>query len=223
MQPTRPALPLDSPPGAGVLARIPSFFKMGFWLCVGIGIAVVLRRVIALIRPLNSKAPPDLRTLDAFFQSHAAPTYAHIALAFAFVCLLPFVFWSRTRGTTPVRVGFHSLGAAVGISAFIMAHYAVGGAVETAAVIFYNSLFLASLAVSGVSLSKGQIERSWRWTLRATAISLGIATTRPVMGIFFATARLSHLTPQQFFGPAFWIGFSVNTLAMEIWLRKRAA
>jgi hypothetical protein len=52
-------------------------------------------------------------------------------------------------------------------------------------------------------------------------ILLGIATTRPVMGIFFATSRLTHLQPWQFFGWAFWIGFSTNTLAVELWLRFR--
>jgi hypothetical protein len=57
--------------------------------------------------------------------------------------------------------------------------------------------------------------------LRAIAILLGIATTRPVMGVFFATSRLTHLTPAQFFGIAFWIGFSLNTLVMELWLRAK--
>lgn len=41
------------------------------------------------------------------------------------------------------------------------------------------------------------------------------------MGIFFATARLTHLTPHQFFGIAFWIGFSINTLIIEFWLRNQ--
>jgi hypothetical protein len=57
--------------------------------------------------------------------------------------------------------------------------------------------------------------------LRAIAILLGIATTRPVMGVFFATSRLTHLTPTQFFGIAFWIGFSLNTVLIELWLRTR--
>ena len=44
------------------------------------------------------------------------------------------------------------------------------------------------------------------------------------MGVFFATSRLTHLTPSQFFGIAFWIGFSINTfLAIEIWLRSGAS
>jgi hypothetical protein len=57
--------------------------------------------------------------------------------------------------------------------------------------------------------------------LRAVAILLGIATTRPVIGVFFATSRITHLSPRQFFGVAFWIGFSVNALVMELWIRKQ--
>ncbi|HYK50356.1 MAG TPA: DUF2306 domain-containing protein, partial [Terriglobales bacterium] len=56
---------------------------------------------------------------------------------------------------------------------------------------------------------------------RAIAILLGIATTRPVMGVFFATSSVTHLSPPQFFGIAFWIGFSINTLIVELWLRSR--
>ena len=56
---------------------------------------------------------------------------------------------------------------------------------------------------------------------RAVGILLGIATTRPVMGVFFATSAFTHLQPKQFFGMAFWIGFSINTLVVELWLRRR--
>jgi hypothetical protein len=42
-----------------------------------------------------------------------------------------------------------------------------------------------------------------------------------VMGIFFATSRITHLSPEQFFGIAFWIGFSINTLIIELWLRSQ--
>jgi uncharacterized membrane protein YsdA (DUF1294 family) len=40
------------------------------------------------------------------------------------------------------------------------------------------------------------------------------------MGVFFATSTLTHMTPQQFFGIAFWIGFSINTIVIEFWLRR---
>ena len=41
--------------------------------------------------------------------------------------------------------------------------------------------------------------------------------------LFCATSRLTHLAPaHQWLGIAFWIGFSINALAIEIWLRTRA-
>ncbi len=202
------------------LPRVPRVLQAGFWFCIVIGIAVVLRRALALWRPLATNAPTDLLRLDAFFKTHAILTYVHIFAALVFVCVLPFVFWSRTRASTLVRLLFYTVGTIVGFSAFAMVVHPVGGAIEGAAVIFYNGLFLVSLAFSCSAWKMGQTEKSLRWTLRATAISLGIATTRPVMGIFFATSHLTHWTPEQFFGPAFLVGFSINTLVMELWLRK---
>ncbi len=202
------------------MPQVPRALRVGFWLCIVIGIAVVLRRALVLARPRATSRPPALLRLDTYFLTHATLTYVHIFAALFFVCVLPFVFWSRTRASAIVRLSFYTLGTIVGFSAFGMGLHPVGGKIEAAAVIFYNSLFLTSLALSFFAWQKGQAESSLRWTLRATAISLGIATTRPVMGIFFATSRLTHWTPEQFFGPAFWIGFSINTLVMELWLPK---
>ena len=35
-----------------------------------------------------------------------------------------------------------------------------------------------------------------RWMIRAYAIGLGVATVRPIVGVFFATSRITHLTPR---------------------------
>ena len=61
------------------------------------------------------------------------------------------------------------------------------------------------------------------WMMRAIAVLLGIATTRPVMGVFFATESVTHLQPQQFFGTAFWIGFTATYIAGEAYLRSHPA
>ena len=42
-----------------------------------------------------------------------------------------------------------------------------------------------------------------------------IATIRPIVGIFFATRRLS---PHEFFGIAFWIGFTLHLILAEVWI-----
>lgn len=209
----------DSP---GVLAaRFPRALKIGFWFCILIAVAAVLRRVVALSAPPSPNLPQQLTTLDAQFASHAALTYFHILCALAFVLLLPLLFWRRTRGSILVERAFFVLGAVVGGTAFAMSVHAVGGWLERSAVLTFDTLFVTSLALAFVSMRRGDIAHKERWMLRAIAVLLGIATTRPVMGIFFATAHLTGLTPQQFFGVAFWIGFTLNTLVIEFWLRNR--
>jgi hypothetical protein len=158
--------------------------------------------------------------LDAVFASHAALTLAHILPAMVFVLLTPFVLSRRFRAAWAERL-FYPLGAVVGLTAYAMSVYSIGGWVERSAVLFFNSLYLYSLARAYGFMRRGEAVEKMRWTLRAVAVLLGIATTRPVMGVFFATSRLTHLEPSQFFGIAFWIGFSINTFAIELWLRSR--
>ena len=50
------------------------------------------------------------------------------------------------------------------------------------------------------------------------AIGLAVATIRPIIGFFFATSRLTHLTPHEFFGTAFWLGFTLQLMAAEAWI-----
>ena len=59
--------------------------------------------------------------------------------------------------------------------------------------------------------------------LPAIAVGIAVAAIRPIVGIFFATARLTHLTPHDFFGIAFWLGFTGTILAAELWLRRKLA
>jgi hypothetical protein len=93
---------------------------------------------------------------------------------------------------------------------------------ERSAVLVFNTLFLWELGRSYLLWRHGEFGQGRRWLIRAIAVLLGIATTRPVMGVFFATSRLTHLEPRQFFGMAFWIGFTINTLVIETWLRSQA-
>jgi len=198
----------------------PLGLRFGFWICIFIGVAVVVRRLLALRRPASSGAPPDLARLDAWFQTHAVLTYIHILTALVFLGFLALIFWQRTRRSVVIRRVYYCLGALVAITAYAMSAYSVGGWVERAAVLFFNTIFLITLGLSFHAWRTGMVAQERRWTLRSAATVLGIATTRPVMGVFFATSRLTHWTVQQFFGPAFWIGFAINVIVMEFWLRK---
>jgi Predicted membrane protein (DUF2306) len=217
---------LMKPTGQGTIAafvpaQFPLGLKIGFWFCIAIAIAVVLRRVVALSTPPSPNAPAHLAALDAYFAAYATLTYVHILCALVFVLLLPLLFWRRTRSSVTLERTIFPLGLIVGITAYAMSAHAVGGWLERAAVLLFNSLFLFALYRAWSFARRNDQPHQQRWMLRAIAILLGIATTRPVMGVFFATSRLTHLTPQQFFGIAFWIGFSINTIVMELWLRTR--
>jgi hypothetical protein len=183
-----------------------------------IAVAVVLRRLFALAAPSHG-GPPQMAGLDDSVASHAALTLAHIIPGLFFVLLSPFVVFSRfARLHWPERILF-PLGAIVGLTAYAMSAFAIGGWIERSGVFFFDTLFLYSLARAFAHRQRGEPLLKRRWLLRSIAILLGIATTRPVMGAFFATSTATHLVPSQFFGIAFWIGFSINTLVFEFWLR----
>jgi hypothetical protein len=205
--------------------HVPVWLRTGFWVCIVISIAVVIRRAIALAFPSQS-GPAQMVDLDHAFASHSALTLAHVIPALALVIVIPFALLGRFSSLKwPEQVLF-PLGTIVGLTAYAMTAYSIGGMTERSAVFFYNSLFLLSLGRAWFFKLQDQPGDERRWLLRAVAILLGIATTRPVMGVFFATRSVTHLTPHQFFGIAFWIGFSINWIIVETWLyaqRKRGS
>jgi hypothetical protein len=91
----------------------------------------------------------------------------------------------------------------------------------SAATMLYGCFFLFSLVRAIWLLRIGDLALHEEWMMRAIGIALGVATTRPIMGIFFATSRWTGLGPHEFFGIAFWIGFTVTYIATEAWIRHR--
>lgn len=197
----------------------PLWLRVGFWACVLIAVAAVIRRTFALLYPPRF-APVQMAALDNWFASHAALTLAHILPALLFVLIAPFFVIRKSNETGWQEYALFPLGLVVGITAYAMSAYSVGGWGERSAVLVFGTLFLYSLSRAYLYLRRGELLLKRRWMIRAIAILLGIAVTRPVMGIFFATSPLTHLQPSQFFGIAFWIGFSTSTLIGEFWLRR---
>src|SRR5260370_15372097 len=113
--------------GRAVAAQL--WLVTGFWISIAISVAVVVRRLVAIVHP-SQTAPAQMATLDAAFASHAALTIAHIVPAMAFVLLTPFVFLRRTEAAWAERLLF-PLGAVVGVTAYAMSAYSIGGWVET--------------------------------------------------------------------------------------------
>jgi hypothetical protein len=207
-------------PRAAGSQRHPWWLLAGFWVCVAISIAVVIRRVLALTGSPEAGSSP-FAEMNATFSSHARLTMAHIIPAAIFVLLAIAVLFRLRTGGAWLQRSFFVFGATTGITAYAMNAYAMGGWIERSAVLVFDTWFLYSLSRAFYFYVLGEPARQREWTTRAVGILLGIATTRPVMGLFFATSPLTHLSPRQFFGIAFWIGFLINVGVVELWLHSK--
>ena len=200
-----------------------------------IGLASGARRSIVLLKPSASSAPNNpAAALDAHFEDRRALTLAHVIPGMLFMVLGPLQFvrrlrerhpkWHRWSGRT-----FLAASLIIGVTGLRMGFgKTIGGIDEKAAIALFGSLFLISLAKALWHAMHTEFARHREWMIRGYAIGLAVATVRPIMGIFFATSAMrGHLPdPAQFFGAAFWLGFSLQTIAAEVWInytRPRAA
>jgi len=205
-------------------------------LLVLIGVAVVIRRTVTLVPVLaNGYRPPapaanptvaQFAALDDVFARYPVLTLVHIVPAFLFIILGPLQFsatlrarhlpWHRWSG----RV-YLICGVVIGGSALVMsfAMPAIGGVNQAAATTLFALLFLFALGKAYWHILRYEIALHREWMIRAFAIGLAVATIRPIIGFFFATRRFSGLTPYEFFGTAFWIGFVLHLIAAEVWIQ----
>ena len=190
-----------------------------------IGVAIVLRRSFALFAPSPASSNfPEAATMDAGFATHRFLTMLHITPGLIFILFAPLQFVRRLRNRNPKlhrwigRVVLVS-GLIIGSSALVMSpQMAIGGPNETAATMLFAIVFLFSLSKAYLHIRSGRVSQHREWMIRAFAVGFAVATIRPIVGVFFATSRLTHLTPRDFFGTAFWLGFTIQLMVAEIWI-----
>ena len=195
------------------------------WTITGLLVAIALvaaaRRAYVLVLPPTVPRFAAGAALDAGFAPHPVITFVHILPAVLLIVLMPLQFvqrirarhlsWHRWSGRLVVALGF-----IVGVSALRMSFtMAIGGTNETAATTLFAVLFLLFLSLGLWNARRHRIAQHRVWMIRAFGVALGIATTRPIVGAFFAARRLS---PHEFFGIAFWLGFTLTLLAAEAWI-----
>jgi len=163
--------------------------------------------------------------LDAGFARHETLTIIHIIPGLLFMLLAPLQFVKRIRVRRPALhrwIGrtVVGLGMVIGGSALVMSpQMAIGGPTETAATTLFGCVFLFAMIRGFIYIRRGNRRLHREWMIRAFAIGMAVATIRPIVGVFFATSRLTHLTPHDFFGVAFWLGFTIQFLIAEMWIR----
>ena len=207
--------------------RATRFVWIGVILLAAIGLAAATRRTLVLFWPavFAGKYPPAA-ALDAGFARHMPLTLLHIipGALFLMLALLQFVPSIRARHLEVHRWLGRVLvvtGLVIGVSALVMSFTMnIGGPNETAATTLFAILFLFCLIKAYRHIRRKEVAQHREWMIRAFGVALGIATTRPIVGAFFAAGRLS---PHEFFGIAFWLGFSLTLLCAEVWVQRSRA
>jgi uncharacterized membrane protein len=204
-----------------------------FLAFVGTGVAV--RRIVYLVpvvvrgyHPSAVSSNPvaaQFALLDALFAHYPILTLVHIVPGLFFMILGPLQFsatirarhlrWHRWSG----RI-FVVCGLVIGISALVMSFGmpAIGGVNQAAATTLFGTFFLFALCKAFWHIRRQEVALHREWMIRAFSVGLAVATIRPIIGMFFATSRFSGLTPREFFGIAFWIGFVLHLIAAEAWI-----
>lgn len=186
-----------------------------------IGIAIVIRRVLVIEGVISGGGGrgPDF---DSGFHVSPVLTLLHVLPGLIFMILGPLQFMKaiRYRYTRVHRYsGWMFIGAAyiIGVSAFLMPLISMplGGISEGVGSIFFAIFFLFAVTKALRHILMRQIDLHREWMLRTFATGLAIATVRPIMALAFA---ILGLTPQEFLGAAFWMGFTAHLIVVEAWI-----
>lgn len=200
-----------------------------------IGVLVAVRRMVHVVpiavggyhpaAPASNPVAAQFGALDDLFAHYPVLTLIHIVPGLLFMILGPFQFNSTIRARYPRwhRVNgriFLICSLVIGISALVMSFGmpAIGGVNQAAATIVFGTFFLFALCKAFWHIRRREIALHREWMIRGFAMGLAVATIRPIVGIFFATSRLTGLTPHEFFGTAFWLGFVLQLMAAEAWI-----
>ncbi|WPU92698.1 DUF2306 domain-containing protein [Mucilaginibacter sabulilitoris] len=197
-----------------------------------IGIVIVVRRTLLVIPVLtNGYHAPEVTSkftqMDDIFAHHPLLTLIHIIPGLVFVISGPFQFMQKIRFRYPKwhRAGgrlFLISGNIIGTTALVMSFAvpAIGGVNQVIATALFSLFFLYSLFKAFQQILQHKIASHREWAIRAYSIGLAVATIRIINGIFFATSGITGLTPHEFFGIGFWMGFVLHLILAEFWINK---
>jgi hypothetical protein len=184
-----------------------------------IGLAAVGGR---LADPFGGVGPASSDGTEAGYVQFPGLTMLHIITGALFMIFGPLQFVGAIRRRF---LQFHrwsgrvfvASSVVIGVTALIMGVVMpIGGPNETAATTFFALIFLFAVVKAFIQVRRRHIAQHREWMLRAFAVGLAIATIRPIVAMFFF---LTDLSPREFFGIAFWLGFGAHLIAAEIWIQ----
>src|SRR5262245_15843610 len=123
--------------------------------------------------------------------------------------------WRRWSGRICLLFGL-----VIGVSALVMSFWmpSIGGLNQATASTLFALFFLFALGKAFRHIRRREIALHRGWMIRAFSIGIAIATIRPIIVLLFLISRPSGLTPYEFFGAGFWLGFVLHLMAAEAWI-----
>jgi uncharacterized membrane protein len=193
-------------------------------ICVLVLIALIVasRRLMSLTGIIKTYINPKFGEFDSGFKLHPFLTFLHIVPGILFIVLAPLQFINSIRVK---YIRMHRIlgwfvatdATIIGVTALVMSFkLSIGGATETSATVVFAVFFLFALFKAIYHIKKHEMLLHREWMIRMFSIGLAVALVRPIVGLFFA---FSNLSPHQFFGIAFWLGFSIHLIVAECWIR----
>lgn len=202
-----------------------SSVRVAAWTATLLGVVVLL--VFAAIRIGDMFATPSpTSAFDSRYAQHSWVALLHMLPGLAYITLAPVQLMKRVRDRHPavhralgrVLVPCAILSVAFGIVAAFRLP-AFGGLPTVAATLFFGALFLFSIGKAVWHIRRWEVDLHREWMLRAFALGIGVATIR----FFIGALELAGFGFEHAFGTAFWLGFTTNLVAMEVWINVTRA
>lgn len=186
-------------------------------LLILILIVFAVKRSVDTYSGVSHEGIFELRYLE-----HPVITALHMFCGMAFIILAPLQFMQRIRSK---RLGLHrKLGKFLVFCALVSGVYgmvslvalpAFGGLASETAGWFFGPIFVFSILRAFWYVRNKMIAQHREWMIRAFALGLGVGTQRILLFLFLTLTGYGF---EESFGPALWMGFSINLLVAEIWI-----
>lgn len=156
------------------------------------------------------------------YLDHPIISTIHMLCGVVFILLAPLQFSAKIRRT---YIKLHRwLGRVLVVCALVSGIYGIlsvsalpvfGGLPSETAAWLFGPIFLFCILRAVWCVRTKQIALHREWMIRTLAIALGVATQRVLIFILLFASGYSF---EQVFGPAQWLGFSINLMVAEIWI-----
>jgi hypothetical protein len=156
------------------------------------------------------------------YLQHPIIAVIHMFCGITFILFAPFQFSAKIRSR---NIGQHRMmGRFLVVCALLSGIYGMvslvalpvfGGFPSVTAGWLFGTTFLLCILRALWCARNKLIAAHREWMIRTLALALGVATQRVFIFIFMFTSGYRF---DEIFGPALWLGFSMNLLTAEIWI-----